>query len=178
MVEIVANKNTLSSILLGKGIYVPWRGQSNMIIRIPFEEWLEYVHENVDILKHRVPINYEYIVQNKNPLREYRYFMFECSWAFYNEVMVSANQGVDATIILPKFETEVEESLTKILDKVDEIPEESFQKYYRNLINAKPTCTYVPLPNLSKHNFLCFQVCCYLQSYAFGNVTEFNINWR
>lgn len=176
---IECTKDNLASVLMGKDTYVPWRGQRNLIIQIPFDEWFDFIKENRSILTARKPLNYELILGEQNEHRKYKFFMFDCSWALYNEVMCSANIGVDATIILPKFDTEEIISKQEIFESAYRMTQDDYNTYSGKLARAFPHCPCLPSSVLSRWNSDILLLSVYLQSLAYSEKeVRQNIDWR
>lgn len=186
--EIIrASKDNLASVIMGKNIQFPWRGQRGVIISVPFNEWKIFVRQYKDLLKYRKPLNFDRMFEIGTEEVQFRYFMFDISWALYSEIACSSNVGKDATLILPYFEDGVSVSGLDILKKVNDTTEDNIIKWNNNLISA--TRNYYSLvdetdasfglvdtSNLSAWNMLAYKMCMYLQSKANNKVAMEKIN--
>lgn len=175
---IQCDKTNMACIILGKKVYTPLRGQPNVIIQIPFTEWLAFISENHTLLD-RQPLRYKMMLEEDNPLRTYKFFMFECSWVLYNEMTISAREGLDSTIILPYFEKGTSLEFSLIKKEVSLFRKEDMELYYNKLLRTSPSSYNVSLDSLSKWNMDILLLCIYLQSKAKAKeVQEINIDWR
>lgn len=174
------NVNNLASVLLGKGIYIPWRGQPDLLIQIPFNEWIQFTKRYRDTFNNRSPIKYSVIYEENVAIRQYRYYLFDCGWALYNEVMCSANMGLDATLILPNFEDGSSISILDALEEARAMDDDTYNKYYRILARAKPLSPQVPFASLSTWNSQMLLLSVYLVASAYqkSSSEKFNIEWR
>ena len=183
--EIVrANKENLSSILMGKNLPFAWRGQRDLIITVPYTEWYEFIKEYNTLLCYRKPLNYSRMFERNDIELNTRYFWFEMSWALYSELAYSSNIGQDATLILPYFENGKPMDMMSVLSAVKNMSGDMIAKCHDSLIAA--TRNYytmgnlsdlqfgvVQTSNLSEWNKLVFYLCIYLQSRSSNtNVTE------
>lgn len=181
MTELVVTSNYMASFIMAKTVELPWRGQPNLICYIPYAEWLEFIQLNLPILSNRNPVNYNLALSKTGESREkllFRYYMFDVGWSLYNEVMVSANSKYDATVILPLFDDGMVYPLSRIKEEIALISSDTLNKYYQRFISANPKCIMVSLDMLSQWNYNLFLLSVYLQSYAYGNITKINIDWR
>lgn len=155
------------------------RGQPDVLISVPFNEWETFVRENHDVLMYRTPLVYSKMYEEKYTERSYRFFLFDCSWALYNEVMVCANLGLEASVIIPYWEGGKFITVSEILDTVRKLPENEYIRLARKLIYAKPACPTIPFDSLSVWNNNVLSICIYLQLRAYdGKFEKFNIDWR
>lgn len=188
---IKANSGNLASVLMGKNIQFPWRGQSDVVISVPYEEWVKFIQNFDGYLRYRGPLNYKQAVVEKGTDLSVRYFLYDISWAQYSELACSSNVQEDATLILPYFEDgkyiQIEDALSD-LDKL-ELPEvtkyhnrlRAVTRNYYNLIGATDiSFGLVDLSRLSTWNSFIFKMCLYLQSKSSNTVkTErLNVDWR
>lgn len=88
MEHIVVRQGELMSILLGYNIDTGWRSQSDVIIYVPYEEWVHFNNEHLGL---RVNVNNT----------SHATFMYDMALAQYNELLFSSRRGKDATLILP-----------------------------------------------------------------------------
>lgn len=192
IMEIIkSNRNNLASILMGKNIQFPWRGQKDLVILVPFEEWKAFVSQYGGILQYRKPLNYMKLLQSQDEGMFYRYFMFDVAWALYSELACSSNTGADATLIFPHFDTGQIVQIQDYLNLVLAMDTESIEKSHSSLKSA--TRNYYTLigtddlqfglvdnENLSTWNNLIFRICLYLQSQSSNKVKEnrLNVDWR
>lgn len=186
--EIIrASKDNLASVIMGKNIQFPWRGQRGVIISVPFNEWKIFVRQYKDLLKYRKPLNFDRMFEIGTEEVQFRYFMFDISWALYSEIACSSNIGKDATLILPYFEDGVSVSGLDILKKINDTTEDNIIRWNNNLISA--TRNYYSLvdetdasfglvdtSSLSAWNMLAYKMCMYLQSKANNKVAMEKIN--
>lgn len=190
--EIInANRNNLASVLMGKNIQFPWRGQNNVIIIVPYTEWLHFIQKYKTLLQYRKPLNYEKMLQSNNEDMYIRYFMYDISWALYSELACSSNVGKDATLILPHFDNGKIVTIGEIVRAVYEMGDEGITHYHNSLkavtrnyygLNDDTDLQYglVNLSNLSEWNTLIYKICIYLQSRSSNKVAteKINIDWR
>lgn len=190
--EIVrASKDNLASIIMGKNITFPWRGQKDVLISVPFEEWLQFVKEHKVIIGNRKPLDYSKMLESSSEEVKIRYFYYEMSWALFSELANSSNLGKDATLILPYFEDGTNLELFDLLCEVERFDSTSKEKYhsslkastrnYYNLLDdADSAYGLVDTNNLSTWNQLIFKICIYLQSRSSNKITteKLNIDWR
>lgn len=88
MEHVVVKQGELMSILLGYNIDTGWRSQSDVIIYVPYEEWVQFNNEHLGL---RVNIH------NTN----HNTFVYDMALTQYNELLFSSRRGKDATLILP-----------------------------------------------------------------------------
>lgn len=190
--EIVkANRENLASILMGKNIQFPWRGQRDLIISIPFAEWKSFIQQYKAFLSYRPGLNYDSMLKSENEGMQIRYFMYDISWALYSELACSSNIGKDATLILPYFEDGRSVSMNELINELGKMDDDFIQLYYNKLKAA--TRNYYNLmgavdmqfglidtSHLSQWNEFVFKVCIYLQSKSSNKFAteKFNIDWR
>lgn len=177
MHEVYLAKDNLMSVVFGKDVWLPWRGQSCLSLYIPYSEWLLFRNEYKHILKDRQLPDYVSLNSGTSPEElQFRDYMFDVGWALYNEVMLSANKYKDATLILPMFEG-VSESLTVIecANIASYFDEGEFNKYYNNFVNMIPNSTYVEWVDMSEWNQNLLYLSIYLQSFAYGDIKKINV---
>lgn len=184
------NKNNLASIIMGKNITFPWRGQSDILISVSFDEWFSFIKSHYELICNRSPLDYSKILNREAPIdRQIRFFWFEISWALYSELALSSNVSRDATLILPYFVEGSPISIVDIIHEVNAMDSALVDKYHNNLKAA--TRNYynllhdtdmafglVDLSQLSDWNMFVFKVCIYLQSKSShtSETTMLNIN--
>lgn len=88
MSHIVAKRSELMSILLGYNIDTGWRSQSDVVIFVPYSEWVNFNREHLDI---RVNIHN----------LSHASFMYDISLALYNELSFSSRLNKNGTLIIP-----------------------------------------------------------------------------
>ena len=187
---IKATENNLASIIMGKNISFPWRGQSDLLISVPFDEWLKFINKYHVIIGNRKPLDYSKMLQASEEVKV-RYFFYEMSWALYAELANSSNINKDATIILPYFEggksidildalIEVNKMDSALVDKYHNSLKASTRNYYNLTGDADLSYGLVNTGNLSDWNTLVFKICIYLQSKSSNKVVteKLNIDWR
>ncbi len=192
IMEIVkATRNNLASVLMGKNIQFPWRGQNNVVINVPFTEWLSFVQKYKVLLQYRKPLNYERMLQSKDEGMKVRYFLYDMSWSLYSELACSSNIGKDATLILPYFDDGVVVSIVDVVKDFIALKQDMVT-HYHNSLKAVTRFYYgltddidmqyglVNVPNLSEWNTLIYEICIYLQSRSSVKVEtkKINIDWR
>lgn len=191
MEVVKAKRDNLASVLMGKNIQFPWRGQKDVVIIVPYSEWLKFIQEYGSYLQHRNPIDYNKALSQKGEDVSIRYFMYDVSWALYSELACSSNIQKDATLILPYFDDGVNISIEDVMSSLDELDMESVKRYhdylkaitrnYYNLLGvADMSFGLVDLPNLSDWNKFIFKMCLFLQSRSSNRIkTErLNVDWR
>lgn len=174
--EIVkANKDNLASVIMGKNIYLPWRGQKELIIQLPYSAWLDFIKERIELIQYRKPLDYRAMLSKHDDAVNVRYFMYECAWALYSELAITSSRGEDATLILPYFDSGENITLSDIIDEVRKMSTDDFEKYHSYLraatknyydIGGMNNINWILLDteNLSDWNRLLFYVCIYIQS--------------
>lgn len=177
MQEIITKSSNMMSVIMGKDIYLPWRGQSNVVVNIPYEEWKDFIKGNINVLRNRTPLDYEKILSSDKELLSYRYFMFDCGWSLYNEVMISANVFQSATAILPSFIDGNNILFDSIISTAESISRADMNKYISRYTSANPKCCYVPIETLSNWNFSLLLLSLHIQSFAYSKCIE-KINIR
>lgn len=179
MQSLQCDKSNMASIILAKGVLTPLRGQPNLIVQIPFGEWYKFVQENVDYLRSRQPLQYDLMLNSGNPTRAYKFYMFDCSWALFNELNTSANCGLNSSLIFPYFNDGKAISVGDILERARAMSDEDFARMYNKMMNATPHCPIVPINVLTPWNYNVLQICVYLQSMIYNERQEkVNIDWR
>ena len=190
--EIVrANQNNLASVLMGKNLQFPWRGQKDVTILIPFNEWLDFVRNNCDLLSNRPVLKYHKLFESYDEAVAIRYFMYDISWAQYSELAMSSGINRDATLILPYFDDGVRISALDLMKRFALITESDRIKLHNNLKSATKAYNrlvsesdlyygIVDTEKLSQWNLLVLYSCLYLQSKANKNseLERLNIDWR
>jgi hypothetical protein len=189
--EIInANRNNLASVLMGKNIQFPWRGQNDVVIFVPYEEWLEFIKKYKLLLQYRKPLNYEKMLEADEDMKV-RYFLYDVSWALYSELACSSNLGKDATLILPHFDGGKIVSFVDVIETYKSMSVDT-RKHYDNALKAITRNYYslndsadsyyglVELPNLSDWNTLVYEICIFLQSRSSSKIKteKLNIDWR
>lgn len=188
---IEANRDNLASVLMGKNIQFPWRGQRDVVISVPYEEWIEFVQNYNSYLLYRNPLDYRKAVEQRGSDMSIRYFLYDMSWAQYSELACSSNISRDATLILPYFDGGKLISISEVLSVLDTMKLPDITKYhnslravtrnYYNLMDATDmSFGLVDLSNLSEWNGFVFKICLYLQSKSNNRVKteKVNIDWR
>ena len=191
MIVVNSNCNNLASILMGKQIQFGWRGQNNVIITVPYDEWLQFIQRYKVLLKYRKPLDYEKMLMSKDVNVSIRYFLYDMSWALYSELACSSNVGKDATLILPHFDGGRTVTITEIVKSYYTLGDDMINHYHSSLKaitrnyyglvdDADLQYGLVNVSNLSEWNSLIYKICIYLQSKSSNkNVTEkINIDWR
>lgn len=190
--EIVkANKSNLASVIMGKNIQFPWRGQKDVLISVPFDEWLAFIEENKNLISYRVPLDYNKMLSTNDEGIKIRFFMYEISWALYCELANSSNVRKDATLILPYFDNGKSIMIDEVIRTIDQTASEELAKYHnklkaatRNYYALMGDCDLqyglVDVSKLSAWNMFIYKLCLFLQSKSSNKtVTErLNIDWR
>lgn len=191
MEVINACRDNLASVLMGKCIQFHWRGQKDVVIIIPYREWLVFIQEYGGYLQRRSPMDYNKILNHKNEEISYRYFFYEVSWALYSELACSSNVNKDSTLILPYFDNGKNISFDDALNICDKLTMEEVTKFHKNL--CQTTRYYysqigyndidfgvVDLSHLSLWNVKIFKLCLFLQSRSSNTIQteKLNIDWR
>lgn len=184
---VKATSENLASVIMGKNIQFPWRGQRGIIISVPFSEWKIFVRHYKDLLKYRKPLNFDRMFEIGTEEVQFRHFMFDISWALYSEIACSSNVGKDATLILPYFDDGVPISGLEVLKQINDTGYDDIKRWDSNLISA--TRNYysladeadasfglVDVSNLSSWNMLAYKLCMYLQSKSSNKVAMEKIN--
>lgn len=190
--EIVkASRDNLASVLMGKNIQFPWRGQNNVVINVPFAEWLSFVQKYKVLLQYRKPLNYERMLQSQDEGIKVRYFLYDMSWALYSELACSSNVGKNATLILPYFDDGEVISIIDVVKQIVAMGDEQVS-HYHNSLKAITRNYYgltddidiqyglVDVGSLSEWNTLIYEICIYLQSRSSAKIStsKQNIDWR
>lgn len=190
--EIVkANRGNLASVLMGKNIQFPWRGQKDVVISIPYGEWVAFVQDYGSYLRYRGTLNYRKAVMERDTDMSIRYFLYDVSWALYSELACSSNVRKDATLILPYFDDGRLIQISEVMEILDLIQMPDLLKYhnrlqaitrnYYNLMDATDmSFGLVDLSTLSEWNGFVFKICLFLQSRSNNTVKteKLNIDWR
>ena len=185
------NRDNLASVIMGKTIQHPWRGQPDVVISVPFGEWLEFVKNYQDLLCNRNPLSYKRMLASGEEDVAVRYFLYEISWALYSELACSSNISRDATLILPYFDNGKLMSIEDVIaqayamsDKQLLKCEASLKAATRNYLNlsgiSDMSLGTVDTSILSKWNMLVYRICMFIQSRSSNKVAteKFNIDWR
>lgn len=187
---VYANHTNLASVLMGKNIQFPWRGQSDVVIVVPFSEWLHFVKEHCLTLQNRKPLNYKTMLDSNDEGRYIRHFYYDISWALYSELACSSNVGKDATMILPYFDggrnvtiEELEGILKSITETDEHMSRSSLEVATKNYFNMMYNVSHygiVDVKSLSAWNTLIYKMCVFLQSRSSNKVIteKLNIDWR
>lgn len=174
--EIVrASKDNLASVIMGKNIQFPWRSQRGVIISVPFDEWKVFIRQYKDLLKYRKPLDYNRMFEIGSEEIQFRYFMYEISWALYSEIACSSNVGKDCTLILPHFNDGIRLSCLEVLKHVNNAGADDIKRWDNSLVAAtrnyynlvqESDCSFgiVDVSSLSQWNMLAYKLCMYLQS--------------
>ena len=191
MEVVKARRDNLASVLMGKNIQFPWRGQKDVVISIPYTEWLKFIQEYGSYLVHRTPIDYHKALVMQGEDVSVRYFMYDVSWALYSELACSSNVNRDSTLILPYFDNGVHISIDDVFDILNQMDFDTVNRYhgylksstrnYNNLMGIDDLAFgLVDLGNLSEWNKFIFKMCLFLQSRSSNKVkTErLNVDWR
>lgn len=191
MEVIRARGGNLASVLMGKNIQFPWRGQKDVVISIPYNEWIIFIQEYGSYLQNRHPIDYGRALALKGEDASIRYFMYDVSWALYSELACSSNIHKDSTLILPHFDDGELISIDDVMSILNEMDFETVSKYhnylkaitrnYYNLIGSSDmSFGLVDLPNLSDWNKFVFKMCLFLQSRSSNRIEtkRLNVDWR
>lgn len=192
---IKANHNNLASVLMGKNIWFPWRGQRDVVISVSYDDWFDFIVEFNTYFKYRTDMAYSEAVSEKGSLSSYKYFCNDISWALYNELCISANMQEDATLILPYFDDGEDKNIESVINFVN-----SYQGAFKSLKNLEAwTGVYNSIISgnqsydgpkafgklgdidLSDWNCIVCKLCVYLQSLVRLQDVEsmkVNIDWR
>lgn len=186
-----ASRNNLASVLMGKNIQFPWRGQRDVVITVPYEEWILFIREYSGYLNHRAPLDYRKALVDIGTDTSIRYFLYDISWAQYSELACSSNVSKDSTLILPHFDNGRVVSMDEVMSVLKQLPSEdvikcnnSLKAITRNYYNLtdSPDMSFglVDLSNLSEWNMFVFRLCLYLQSKSNKKykTEQINIDWR
>lgn len=191
MEVVKARRDNLASVLMGKNIQFPWRGQKDVVISVPYTEWIKFIQEYGSYLQHRNPIDYKKALAQKGEDVSIRYFMYDISWAQYSELACSSNIQKDSTLILPYFDDGINVSIDDAMAVLEEMDIQTVTKYHnylkavtRNYYNlmgmADMSFGLVDLSSLSEWNKFIFKMCLFLQSRSSNKIkTErLNVDWR
>ena len=190
--EIVkANRGNLASVLMGKNIQFPWRGQKDVVISIPYNEWVAFIQDYGSYLRYRGSLDYKKAVMEKGSDMSIRYFLYDVSWAQYSELACSSNVRKDATLILPYFDDGRTIPVSEVLKILDLMKMPELQKYinrlsaitrnYYNLMDSTDmSFGLVDFSHLSEWNGFVFKICLFLQSRSNNSIKteKLNIDWR
>lgn len=132
MEHIVARQGELMSILLGYNIDTGWRSQSDVIIHVPYDEWVKFCYENLAIRVNIKNINHDC-------------FMYDLAMALYNELLFSSRMGKDATLIIPTMEG-------------PDICKSDYIEFCKKLPNAQLDSAYCKIDNGIRNYFRCIDV--------------------
>lgn len=190
--EIVkADRHNLASVIMGKQIQFPWRGQKDVVISVPFSEWLIFIQDNLAYLNSRFPLNYETMLKSGDEGVKVRYFMYEIGWALYSELACSSNINRDATLILPYFDNGKSVLINDVIAIMNSMGEDEISHYHnslkaatRNYYNLAGYDDYdfgiVKPQTLSTWNKFVFKVSLFLQSRSSNKIVteKLNIDWR
>ena len=166
MEVIRCNETNLASVILGKGIDLPWRGQKGVCIVIPYDEWFSFICHNQPMLASRTPLDYNRIINVENETRRYNFFMFDCSWALYNEILISENNGKDCTLILPEFPDGSPISYDDVLMRANAMSAERYKFCLDSLNLAKPNSRRCLIGDVRPWNWDALSVCTYIHSFV------------
>lgn len=173
------DSSNLASIIMGKNIWLPWRGQRNTMIQIPFDEWLTFISENRGLLSNRSPLDYSRILDEDVPDRKKKFFLIECSWAQFNEVMVSSSRGQDACVIVPICDDSLHVEVAEAINEVKKFTSENFSMYYGRLTRMRPRVAEIPIQAMSSWNVDVLMLSVYLQYMAYQNpIKLITVDWR
>lgn len=176
---LTSESSNLASIIMGKGVWLPWRGQPDLVLQIPFKEWFTFIKENRQLLMFRSPLKYEKILDEDVPERVLKFYLIDCSWALYNEVMVCANQGYNSTVVVPECDDPEKVSIREAIDIAKKFPLQEFETYYGRLSRLKPLCREIPLEAMSNWNVDILMLSVYIQYLAYQEpVRIINFEWR
>ena len=188
---IKVDRSNLASVLMGKQIQFPWRGQKGVVISVPFSEWLAFVQEYKDVLNKRNPLNYSRMLTSDNIDMKVRYFFYDISWALYSELACSSNIRKDATLILPYFDhgksifigdvlTQIKSMSLAEVEKCHSSLKAATRNYYNIAGQQDVYYGIVDVQSLSDWNTLVYEICMFIQSRSSNKkITEqINIDWR
>lgn len=186
-----ANRENLASVLMGKNIQFPWRGQRDVVISVPYGEWVMFIRDYGSYLNNRSPLDYRKATANIGDDVSIRYFLYDISWAQYSELACSSNVNKDATLILPNFDDGRLISINEVMSTIDSLQGEDVVKcnnslkavtrnYYNLMDVTDLSFGLVDLDNLSEWNMFIFKICLYLQSRSNKKfkTEKINIDWR
>ena len=174
------DSSNLASIIMGKNVWLPWRGQRNIVIQIPFDEWLKFISENRGLLSCRSPLNYSLILDEVNVEdRVKKFFLIDCSWALFNEVMVCSSRGQDACVIVPICDDSLHIDAATAISQIKELDNETFKLFYGRLVRMKPRISEIPLQVMSSWNVDVLMLSVYLQYMAYQiPIDLITVEWR
>lgn len=188
---IKVDRSNLASVIMGKQIQFPWRGQKGVVISVPFSEWLAFVQEHKDILNKRKPLNYSRMLTSDNIDMKVRYFFYDISWALYSELACSSNIRKDATLILPYFDhgksifigdvlTQIKSMSLVEVDKCHSSLKAATRNYYNIAGQQDVFYGLVDVQSLSDWNTLVYEICMFIQSRSSNKIVteQINIDWR
>lgn len=119
MSHIVAKQSELMSILLGYNINTGWRSQSDVVVFVPYSEWVSFNREHLNI---RVNISN----------LSHTSFMYDISMALYNELLFSSRLGKNGTLIIPVTEGS-NISKSDYIEFCKRIPEKTLVTLYKKV---------------------------------------------
>ena len=101
MYNVKVDKNHMISVLCGVRVDLPWRSQPGVAFSLPYEEWLSFMSEYGYLFKNRSELiaffgDSEYV--ESEAIKSY---LIMVASSLYNEIMISADKGEDATLIYP-----------------------------------------------------------------------------
>lgn len=118
--NIIVSKDELMSVLLGYDVDTGWRSQNDVVISVPYKQWVQFNSENKGL---RI---------NVKDLSE-RSFMRDISLAQYNELLYSSYIKKDATLILPVSDNEVTYTDT-LFEFADSLSGDELYSAYENIV--------------------------------------------
>lgn len=181
MKEISISSKNIMSVIMGTGVNQTWRGQPNLVINVPFDEWFTFVKDNSDLLASRSPFNCKEIISNNKSVNWYKVFLWDIIHAQYNEICVSANLGNNATIIIPSYDGDNSVHLLDCVSACNNLSPEDFEKARRMILAQKPEPPGFYCNSISTWNHNLFRYCIYLQHLAFtkkGDEVKIKVDWR
>lgn len=190
--EIVkATRDNLASVIMGKTIQHPWRGQPDVVITVPYSEWLAFVKKYIDVIGNRNPLNYRRMLAIGDEAVMIRYFYYEISWALYSEIALSSNVQREATLILPYFDNGESIPIEDVIAQANMMTEEDIlrcdnslkaatRNYYGIAGASDVSFGTVNTSILSNWNALAYKLCMFIQSRSNKKVEtkKINIDWR
>lgn len=176
---LASESSNLASIIMGKGVWLPWRGQPDLILQVPFNEWLTFIKENRRLLEYRSPLRYDKILDEDVPERVKKFFLIDCSWALYNEVMTCANQGYNSTVVVPICDSPESISIREAINIAKGLSSKDFELYYGRVSRLKPRCREIPMTAMSAWNVNNLMLSIYIQYLAYQTpIRTIKFEWR
>lgn len=141
MYSIQIDANHMMSVICGVKVDQPWRSQRGVELIVPYSEWLDFMKTYGAMLKERSPYAQYYGNDDCSEEQILRSYMYHVASSLYNEIMISANNEKEATLIVPYSEEWQVIEQNDLVGLLDSVTQDDLYTAQEIFAEANP-CTY------------------------------------